>query len=497
MKHTNLNVISDYIDNIKKCAYKDVAHMENNVLNKNPYTSNLIHNYFFETQQKKITKLFLCKKISIFYIKNAAIFFLFLINLIIFKLFSKKSNIDFEKEIYLIDIFFFVDKIIEDGFFRDRYFPGLYKALEAHKKEYIFLPRLYGLGKSPFKFYKLLRILNNDKRNKFLFEYELLSILDILRIAFFIVTYPIKQFNLIQQENSRLDKLFNYELFDVLPNTHFEAYTRYLSGKKISKMLSSNSKVISWQEFQNLEKTFYRAIRESNNKIIIYGCELLIKYKLYLSMHITDTDVDLFITPHKTLLNGKYNYSNSDKHNFINGVSLRYKDIFRFINDYNSEKTLLVLLGYDVIESQNLLKTIEHVSRLEIKLHPATNKRMFDSYKKVNWNYVYGDLYELFKKTNIVFVSPMSGTALEAVVCGISVIIIASSDSLTVNPLVNLGYGKIWDIVFDRTELNGKVNALLEYKKNNPYEISSISDWYRDNFFIEPTDKNISRVFEL
>ena len=87
----------------------------------------------------------------------------------------------------------------------------------------------------------------------------------------FILTYPIKQFNLIQQENSRLDKLFNYELFDVLPNTHFEAYTRYLSGKKISKILSSNSKVISWQEFQNLEKTFYRAIRESNNKIIIEG----------------------------------------------------------------------------------------------------------------------------------------------------------------------------------------------------------------------------------
>ena len=64
--------------------------------------------------------------------------------------------------------------------------------------------------------------------------------------------------------------------------------------------------------------------------------------------------------------------------------------------------------------------------------------------------------------------------------CGISVIIISSSNSLTVNPLVNFGYGKIWDIVFDGTELNGKVNALLEYKKNNPDEIYSISKWYKD-----------------
>ena len=91
----------------------------------------------------------------------------------------------------------------------------------------------------------------------------------------------------------------------------------------------------------------------------------------------------------------------------------------------------------------------------------------------------------------------MSGTALEAVACGISVIIISSSNSLTVNPLVNFGYGKIWDIVFDGTELNGKVNALLEYKKNNPDEIYSISKWYKDNFFIEPTESNICNAFKL
>jgi hypothetical protein len=261
--------------------------------------------------------------------------------------------------------------------------------------------------------------------------------------------------------------------------------------------LSSDSKVISWQEFQNLEKTFYRAIRESNNKIIIYGCEFLVKYEVYLSMHITDVDVDLLITPHKTLLNGKYNYSNSNKHNFKNGVSLRYKDIFRFVDDYNVETTLLVLLGYDVIESQNLLKTIEYVDSLKIKLHPTTNEKLFDSYKKVYWNYVYGDLYELFKKTNIVFVPPMSGTALEAVACGISVIIIASADRLTVNPLVNFGHGKIWDIVFEKKELKVKMNALLEFRKNNPQEINLISNWYKNNFFIEPTEENISKMFEL
>ena len=42
-----------------------------------------------------------------------------------------------------------------------------------------------------------------------------------------------------------------------------------------------------------------------------------------------------------------------------------------------------------------------------------------------------------------------------------------------------------------------KVNSLLVYSKDNPEEIDSISNWYRDNFFIEPTEINISKAFEL
>ena len=79
----------------------------------------------------------------------------------------------------------------------------------------------------------------------------------------------------------------------------------------------------------------------------------------------------------------------------------------------------------------------------------------------------------------------------------ISVIIIASSDILVVNPLVDYGKGKIWDIVYNEEELMEKFNILLEYRKNNPEEINSISNWYKDNFFIEPTEINISKAFEL
>jgi len=497
LKNQKLIQASRYLDRIKKYAYKDIVHIQNNVLNKNPYTSNFINNYFFDKKLSKFNKFFLFKKISIFYIKCIANLVIFLIHYVIFKIFSKKSKVNFEQEKFVIDIFFLVDNIIKEGSYSDNYFSGLYEILKNNNKEYFFLPRLYGLGKNPYKFYKLLRILNKDESNKYLLQYELLGFVDILKIISFVFNYPIKQFELLQQGDSYLDKLFNYELFNCLPNTSFEAYVRYLVGKAIASKLSSGSKVISWQEFQNLEKTFYKAIRESNSNITIYGCEFLIKFEFYLSMHITDMDVDLLITPHKTLLNGKHNYSTCDKHNFKKGVSFRYKDIFRFTDDYNSDINFLALLSHNVVDSQNLLKTLGHIDRLKIKLHPASDENHFDHYVKNNWSYIYSDLYELFKKYKIVFVSPMSGTALEAVACGVSVVIIASSDRLSVNPLLDLGHGEIWDTAFDKNELQVKMNTLLEFRMNNPKEIKSISKWYKDNFFIEPTEKNVLKAFDL
>ncbi len=100
-----------------------------------------------------------------------------------------------------------MDNIIKEGAYRDKYFPGLYEVLKKYNKGYVFLPRLHGVDKSLFKLNRLLRFLNKDKSNKFLLEYESLSLFDILRILTFILNYPIKQFELTQQENSNLARI--------------------------------------------------------------------------------------------------------------------------------------------------------------------------------------------------------------------------------------------------------------------------------------------------
>ena len=50
MKNKKLIEISTYIDGIKKNAFNDITHIQNNVLNKNPNTSKFISHYFFDAK---------------------------------------------------------------------------------------------------------------------------------------------------------------------------------------------------------------------------------------------------------------------------------------------------------------------------------------------------------------------------------------------------------------------------------------------------------------
>ena len=491
-----LKEISDYIDNIKMYAYQDVYNIENQVLNKNPYTSDFIKNYLFNVEKDNPSIFFIIKKILFFYIKSLVRFLIYLITYILFRVKFKKQT-DFSKCTFLIDTFLLVDNIIKNEKYEERYFVGLSTCLNSRSINYMILPRLYGINKNPFKIINLINILDKEE-NDFIFEYELLTIKDLIKIFIFILVYPFTLLKLLVKDKNKLDKLFNYELINSLQNTPFTAYIRYLLGQKITKKVSSSLKIASWQEFQDLEKTFNRAIKESNKEITIYGCQFLIQYENYISMHIKDIDYALNITPNTVLLNGKYNYNLSEKQRYKDGASLRYKSIFNFDMNKRDEKNIVALLTYEVEESIGLLKLIDYIEdEIEIKIHPATEKKRFESHLNRKWQFTETNIYELLYNTKIVFVASMSGTALEAVSCGVSVILIGSHNNVTANPLVEYGKGKVWDIAFSKNDVKRLYNDLLNYRVNNITEIRDISRWYKENFFIEPTEKNILQAFEL
>ena len=201
-------------------------------------------------------------------------------------------------------------------------------------------------------------------------------------------------------------------------------------------------------------------------------------------------------SPHKILVNGKHHVKDRGKKiKYDTGVSLRYQNIFNF-EGIKREKNILLLGSYAVSDTKFMLDNVEEFDHIIFKNHPVIDIKRLGKLPK-NISVTSQNIYKLFENTKIVIGTSSSGSNLEAVSCGLSVIIVASQNNYTENPLVKKGQGKIWDIVFNPNEMYDIYKKLIDYRTQNQAEIKEIADWYKDNFFVEPTEKNIVKVFDL
>jgi hypothetical protein len=273
----------------------------------------------------------------------------------------------------------------------------------------------------------------------------------------------------------------------------FDSLTRYVLGKHLAK-IDSIEKIFSWSEVQVIERSFNYAIRKNSQKIELNALQFFLNYKVYFNSYVDDLDNDILSAPHEVFVNVKYYIQDRKKIKYSIGVSLRYKDIFRFKRQENEGKILL--LGSCIeTDTKYMLDSVKGFDDVIFKNHPAVDINRLGELSK-NIIVSNDNIYKLFESTKLV-IGTASGTAVEAVTCGISTIIIASQDNLTAPPLVEHGKGKIWDIAFQKEELKDTMNALLEFRKNNRHEINNISTWYKDSFFVEPTEERIIKVFKL
>ena len=482
-----------YIAKIKQTMPRDIYAICNSTLISNPYNTEFPKKYFLGEKLKSSNKIFLFLKSTFkFYLRTLYSFFSYIVALVLFKIIYKKK-VDLNKGALYLDVFFLIGNINREGVFVENYFSKIYPILDDKKKDYIFLPRLYSIGKNPFKIVKFLKIINSDER-KFLFEFELLTFLDIFRIFALIVNYPFKTLRLLQESQLNADILFNNELLKDIGNQQFDVFSRYIYGKNIAKR--EEIKVIySWSEFQVIERTFNFAIRTYNNTITLNGCQFFLNYETYLNAYIDDTDELLKTAYHRLLVNGNYYMNRESNIKYDKGVSLRYMQLFDYIPKYSCRNVLL-LGSYIEKDTKYMIECVKGFEHIQFKNHPAMAIGRIDDLFTANIELTDDNIYNLFEDAEIV-ISTASGTSVEAVACGLSVIIIASKDNLTANPLVEYGKGKIWDIAFSIDEVKIVYSKLLEFRKDHSKKVKSISEWYKDNFFIEPTKENILKAFEL
>ena len=488
--HQKKKIFHNYVDNIKKNTKWNLSTIINPTLIKNPYASSFPKNYFLNVLKNYNENILFIKNTLKFYFKNIFLLLNYLISFFLYKLFYKKKRKNSLKTI--IDVFGLVDKVNQNSEFSENYLNEIYDVFEKFNKDYAILLRPYEVDKNPFKLRQFFQIISEDKRD-FIFEYEFLKLLDFVKLLVMIIKYPFQVLHLKQKQRSNIDRIFNNSLINDIRYFSFTSLTRYILGKNLSK-IRSIKKIFSWSEFQVIERSFNYAIRKNCNHIELIGLQFFINYETYLNAYVDDVDYDMLTSPHRMLVNSKHYIIDREKIKYGVGVSLRYKNLFNF-KGIKDEKNILLLGSYIESDTKYMLNSVNKFNDIIFKNHPAVNIKNFG---KLPQNITLSDenIYKLFENTKLV-IATASGTALEAVSCGVSVIIMASQDNLTANPLTEKGKGKIWDIAFNINEVNSIYKKLNNYRADNRSEIAKIANWYKENFFEEPTEKNIIKVFDL
>lgn len=491
----------DYLSNINQIAYSDVRLLSNQVLSKNPFTSEFINNYVERLPIQPIGRATILLKLSRYYFGSCIYFILFIVNKIIFHLFSRAFDLNKAPAgIVLIDTMFLLDKIEIDHKFHDHCFPGLEDILIKRKIPFAYVPTFHPTP-NPLRLIMLLKTFKAEKL-PLLAEFELISSKELFKLFWLTISCPFQviRFALSLTSDSYDNCLLKNELLKSVGNVSISPLSRYLQGVKISSFPRVDIKVISWYENQVIHKSFYKGLRSGRRRIKIYGAQLFLYPTSLLNIHIDQAEASNDILPDKVIVNGSYFVRKDIDIPMVPGPSLRYKRIFDLTPPYQSTKNILVLLPYFPYEIKNILEMVNHIdwpkNHILIKFHPAVNPSKYLRMIQQGIKIVNNDVYDLFTEARMI-ISAESGTLIEGACLGIPGIVINNSKRFTHNPFPEEGRGIIWDLVHDVNELNNVILQCSHRIETDREAVVKLADYYKSIFFTEVSEEGIINAFDL
>lgn len=500
-----INFAGDVISLANQTAYKDIFLISNPVLSKDYFNNNFLKRFLNNENINPPAFYIVIYKLFIYYLKSLFHFIAYLIRFIEFswsgiRFYPNKNA----KELILIDTFFLIEKIRQEDSFDDPYFLGMEEVLKKLNKHYAYLPFFcsHSHNQRPFELVGILKILEKNKV-PILSEYQLLLICDLLNLFYFILTYPfhILSFSRTLCTDSFATRLLKYELLDTLGQVTFYNFSRYLAGKKITRLPYASIKLISWFENQPLQKNLYKGLKANAAKVIIYGAQFFLHSQKHLFLIADENEEKFGVLPDKVIVNGPYFIPKKSRLNYIVGPSLRYAKIFTSDIKRKKQKDILVLLPYFKEELENILSIVIN-SRMRpynilIKPHPATPIGRYRGLMLPNVTIKKEDTYKLFTNAKVV-VGNASGTLIEAATIGIPIICIRGNKRFDYNnPLPEYGKGIIWEEVDSTDDLIQQIERFAKSCVNNSEEINIIANRYKEMFFCEPTEDSIIKTFDL
>ena len=510
-----ISEINNYLEDRQYEAYSQsedlIYHLSNPVLSRSPNRCKLLHKFLFPSPPSNNSFIKVAQAILINYRRSLILFLLFVIRGIHLRKVQSKDLLQLlrtDDDLYLVDTFVVIPNTVKKKEFRDQHFGDLLTTLERQGKKFLFLPVFLGRWRDWNELKALSSILSNSKYD-FVTETCLLTFFDYWLLLRFILLYPLKTTKLFPKSSTQLSTLFKGELVDTLSDPQVLNYARYLQGKRLSSITKGKLKIISWYENQPGDKNLIRGLRDGSTNCRIYGCQLFVYSSSQMNICPTLSEEKFRLIPDRLLVNGK-TYKKRLEHlntDTVIGPSLRDKHVFQEKLPLHSRNCVSICLSYLKSEkysvlNQCILSTALIQKSVAIKYHPADPEIAFrlNQFQVLSfpekWVFTNNDISDVISSSALVITSE-SGTAVEAVACGTSVLIVANQSTFTSNPMIDIGRGTIWDIAFDPDEITELVEHLLTMRKESLSRIHNFQMDFREICFNKPTDDLIASCFDL
>lgn len=417
-------------------------------------------------------------------------------------LFSEnKSHATLNGSAVVIETYIYNNSFIK-GEFNDRHFQGMYSYLDNYQADrLLYIPTFYQVYNSFSLYLKAFK-----SKTNFLFVEEHISLLDI----FYPLLHPFKldysQSN-IKVRGIDISAVVNHSL--MRHSTHTSSLYailkyRFCCNLKEDKSISINQ-VVRWYENQEIDHGSIMGWRAYSDSLHVVGYMGFFSSSNYLCAYPISVEHDLRITPDRIGVMGEGLIDCHKK--FCDSLNLEVVPSFRFASPtvrtqtkstYREDIKVLVALPISQQHSRTILNVIAGVSSINrertilfvIKFHPASRFSL-DDYQiernNVQYTVVDDSIAVLFDEVDYV-VSTASSTIVEAIMHGVSVILVSSTQSLRESVIPEFVPDILWSEVYSANELYA---AITGHKQHGELDADSLSLLNSRIIGLQPNNKNV------
>ena len=498
-KNPKIKKLYDYLSLKSKKAYRDHLLISNPVLSKQETRGRVFETYLADKTPLPTSFYLIAKKIIVYLVKNLISFVLCIIAALFHLISGQKFHVKDGVDYVLLDTFFKIDHIINEGKFKEAYFPGLPEYLSDKNIDYAYVPKWF-VFKNPLRLLRIFKILRKNQV-PVLTQFQILTLADYLEIARFIFLYPFSLSRFLRKlESSYEDKVLCGGLWNAFDGVAYESHMRYLFAKRLTAMKFGNIKCISWYENLAADKNFYRGLRTLSRKTEIIGAQLYVRPDTLMNFFPDQSDISFDLVPDKILVNGPVFCYDLDSVKVEVGPALRYKHLFKDAQEesFSGEIILVVLPYWDhlVCEILGIISDIDWPKPVKIKFHPTMNWESYEQIIPKNFTVTIESIQKLLPRAFMV-VGSSTGAMVEALALGIPVISVNKLNSLSHDVMPDIGQGVIWDRAEDA---EGVRNLIVQFKKiidKNSIQLKKEGARIKSFYFSEPVDEQIGQAFEL